>query len=150
MGWAAVNFIVGGIVFGIAVAFGFLVLIIPGIFLLVALAFWTVFVAVEDQNFVESFRSSWGLTRGHRLKLLLLGIVVVLASAIVGSLSGIATTGSESIGFVLVQAGSALMGVFSTAVLAATYTEITGRRDEEGRFSVEEEPASPREGVETI
>ena len=150
MGWAGLNFIVGGIVFGIAVALGFVALIIPGIFLLVALAFWTVFVAVEDQNFIESFRSSWGLTRGHRLKLLMLGIVVVLVSAIVGSLSGIATVGSESVGFVLVQAGSALMGVFSTAVLAAAYTEITGRHDEEDEFSVEEESTSPREGVETI
>src|SRR5699024_8578430 len=40
IGWAVLNTIVGGIVFGIAVSIGFILLVIPGIFLLVTLTFW--------------------------------------------------------------------------------------------------------------
>ena len=150
MGWAALNFIVGAIVFGIAVGLGFVALIIPGIFLLVSLFFWSAFVAVEDQNFIEGFRSSWGLTKGHRLKLLLLGIVVALIGAVVGAVFGVGAVGGAFVGFVFAQVASAIVTVFSTAALAAAYTELTAVRDEEGRLSVEEEPAPPREGVETI
>lgn len=62
--WAWINYVIGGIVFGIVIGIGFVLLIIPGIFLLVSLIFWTVFVAVEDENFVEAFRRSWRLTKG--------------------------------------------------------------------------------------
>jgi hypothetical protein len=151
MGWAALNVIVGAAVFGIAVALGLVALIIPGIFLLVALAFWSVFVAVEDQNFIEGFRSSWGLTRGHRLKLLLLGIAVMVVSVMVEIVFEIGGEISGAVGgFVLAQAASAPVTVFSAAALALTYTELTALREEEGRLSVEEESASPREGAESI
>jgi hypothetical protein len=150
MGWAVLNFIVGAIVFGIAVALGFVALIIPGIFLLVTLAFWTIFVAVEDQNFIEGFRQSWGLTRGHRLKLLLLGIVVLLISVVINAIFGVGFVGGALVGLVLAQVGSAIVTVFSTAALAATYTELTALSAEEGRVSVEEEPAPPTGGAESL
>ncbi|HET7325494.1 MAG TPA: hypothetical protein VFJ06_14295 [Halococcus sp.] len=150
MGWAVLNFIVGAIVFGIAVGLGLVALILPGIFLLVSLLFWSAFVAVEDQNFIEGFRSSWGLTRGHRLKLLLLGIAVALIALVVGAVFGLGAVGGVFVGFVLVQAGSAIVTVFSTAALAIAYTELTALRDEEDRLSVEGEPMSPRSGTEPV
>ena len=150
MGWAVVNFIVGAIVFGIVVGLGFVALIIPGIFLLVTLWFWSAFVAVEDQNFIEGFRGSWGLTRGHRLKLLLLGIVVALVGMVVGAVFGTGAVGGALVGFVFAQAASAIVTVFSTAALAIAYTELTALRDEDGRLSVEEEPMSPRGGTEPV
>lgn len=150
MGWAVVNFIVGAIVFGIVVGLGFIALVVPGIFLLVSLWFWSAFVAVEDQNFIEAFRSSWGLTRGHRLKLLLLGIVVVLISVVVGAVFGLGAVGGALIGFILTQAGSAIVTVFSMAALAVTYTELTAHREDDGRFAVDEEPVSPKSGTEPM
>ena len=148
MGWAAVNFIVGAVIFGIAVGLGFIALVIPGIFLLVALAFWSVYVAVEDQNFIESFRSSWGLTRGHRLKLLLLGVVAFLVSAIVSAVFNIGFVGGALVGLVLAQVGSAIVTVFSTAVLATAYTELTARADEdEMLLSDEGERTVPSEDI---
>lgn len=149
MGWAALNLVVGAIVFGVAVALGFVALVIPGFFLLVALAFWSVFVAVEDQNFIESFRSSWGLTRGHRLRLFLLGVVVLLATVVVDAVFGIGFVAGAAVGFVLAQVGSAIVTVFTTAALAAAYNELDAL-SEENEFVVEEESVTPREGAESI
>lgn len=149
MGWAAVNFIVGAIVFGMAVMLGFIALVIPGIFLLVTLAFWSVYVASEDQNFIESFRSSWGLTRGHRLKLLLLGIAVFLAAVVVNAVFSIGFVAGATVGFVLAQVASAVVTVFSTATLATAYNELNAVSDE-NQFVVEEEPVSPKKGAESI
>jgi hypothetical protein len=151
MGWAVLNFLVGAVVFGVAVALGLVALVVPGIFLLVALAFWSVFVALEDQNFLEGFRSSWGLTRGHRLDLLALGVAVVFVSILVEVAFGIGGALSGAIGeFVLAQAASALVTVFSTAALAIAYTELTALPDAGDGLSVEEQPASPRTGTESI
>lgn len=147
MGWTALHVISGTIVFGIAVALGFVALLIPGIFLLVTLGFWSVYVAVADQTFIEGFRSSWDLTHGHRLSLLLLIIPIVLLLTIV---NGIGLIAGPLGGVVLAQAGSAIIIVFSTAILAAAYNELTALTDEEGRVSVEEPRIAPTDNAESI
>ena len=148
MGWAALNVFVGAIVFGLIVGLGLVALVIPGIFLLVTLAFWTVHVAVEDQNFVQGFRSSWALTRGHRFSLLLLGVAVVLAALAVDIVFGLGAIAGSTIGLVVAQAGSAIVTVYSTAVLAAAYTELTALPAEDD-LAVEEGPVSPEDGAKT-
>jgi MFS family permease len=150
MGWAVVNFIVGGIVFGLIVGLGLVALIIPGIFLLVTLFFWTVFVAVEDQNFVGSFRSSWGLTKGHRLKLFALGIAVFLITIVVNLVFSVGFIAGSLVGLVLAQIGSAVVTVFSTAAVAATYIELRGLSTEKDHPSIEEESAPPTGGAESL
>lgn len=150
MGWAVLNFIVGVVVFGIIVGLGFVALIIPGIFLLAALFFWTVFVAVEDQNFIESFRSSWALTKGHRLNLLVLGIVVTLITIVLNAVFGVGFVAGTLVGVVFAQVGSAVVTVFSTAAVAATYTELKALSADEGSPSVEEEPAPPMDGPASL
>ena len=122
--WPGLNFIVGAIVFGVVVGIGFVLLVIPGIFLLVTLVFWTVFVAVEDENFVDGMRSSWALTRGHRLRLFLLGVAVIIVEIVVSAVFGIGGLASGLVGVVFAQAGSALTTVFSLATLGAAYNQL--------------------------
>lgn len=147
MVWAAINVVIGTIVFGMTVALGFVALIVPGIFLFVALAFWTIYVAVEDQNFIEAFRSSWELTSGDRLSLFGLGVVVVFLIALINLPFGFGEFVSRSIAgdiaaLVFTQAAGAIIGVFSTAVLATAYTELTTRADEEREGTIDEEPTT--------
>ena len=126
LGWMLLNLVVGGIVFGIVVGIGFVLLIIPGLFLLVSLFFWNVFVIVEDENFVEGFSNSWALTKGNRIMLFVLGVVVVIVSAIVGVVFGIPGAFLPGIVSVAVsQIGSAFTTVFGTATLARTYVQLT-------------------------
>ncbi|WP_199174863.1 hypothetical protein [Halegenticoccus soli] len=143
--WAALNVVVGGIIFGIIVALGFVALIIPGIFLLVSLAFWTVYVAVEDQNFVEGFRNSWALTRGRRLPLLGLGVAVLLLVAIISAVFNVGYLGGDVVGLVFAQLGGAITTVFSTAALATAYNQLTALPETDETPTAGEEPVSPRD-----
>lgn len=147
--WVVANLVVGGIVFGVAVALGFVALIVPGLFLLVALAFWGVYVAVEERNFLDAFRDSWALTRGHRLELFGLGVAVLIASAIVSAVFGLGTLAGGAIEVLFVQAGSAITAVFTIAVLAAAYRELRAEDDADGSMPVEKRTATPQEPAET-
>ncbi|MFB6304479.1 MAG: hypothetical protein ABEH47_04885 [Haloferacaceae archaeon] len=132
---AFVNVFLGGIVFAVAVFVGFLLLVVPGIFLLVSLAFWTVFVVEEDVNFIEGFRRSWRLTKGRRLRLFLLGLVVFVVIFLVNVVFGLvgAVLGSVAavLSVVVSQIGGAFTTVFTWATLAAAYDQLQGEESTE-------------------
>lgn len=122
---AALNLLVGGLVFGLVVGLGFLLLVLPGFFLLVSLFFWNVFVVVDDRNFMEGFRSSWELTRGHRWRLFALGVAVLVVTAVVNLLFGLpGVLLPHVLAFALGQLGSALTTVFTLATVARTYDQL--------------------------
>jgi MFS family permease len=129
MGWAWLNSVVGAVVFGIAVALGFLAFVVPGFFLLVALAFWTVFVAVEDRNFLAAMRDSWALTRGSRLSLFALGVVTFVVTLAVSIAFGVLGVVGGPAALVFTQAASAVTTVFGLAVLATAYTTLTAESE---------------------
>lgn len=144
-GPALLNLLVGGLVFAVAVAVGFVLLVVPGVFLLVSLVFWAVFVVDEDVNFIEGFRRSWGLTSGHRLRLFLLGLLVILVVLVVNVLFGILGlllgTVAALLGVLVGQIGGAFVTVFSWATLAAAYDQLDDadaveRSDGEFEFEV--------------
>lgn len=125
LGMPFLNLLVGGIVFSLLVVTGLILFIIPGIFLLVSLIFWTIYVAVEDENFIEAMRSSWNLAKGNRLDLLLIGIGVLvvgliasIAAGIPGALVGFA---SPQIGAAIGMLGNSFSTVFTLATLAHAY-----------------------------
>jgi hypothetical protein len=131
--WAALNLIVGSIVFGIVVAVGFVLLVIPGLFLLVSLFLWEMFVAVEGENFVDGFRRSWELTSGRRIRLFGLGLVVLVVALVVStafSIPGVVLP--DVAGFLIQQVGSALVGVFVLAAVAETYNQLVAAAGEDG------------------
>ena len=139
MVWPGLNFIVGAVVFGVLVAFGFVLFVIPGIFLLVALVFWTVYVAIEDRSFVEGMQESWALTRGHRMRLFLLGFAVAIVGIVVSAVFGAGVIPGSTLGLVIAQVGSALMTVFSLATLAAAYDQLVSLPAEETTVTTDTE-----------
>lgn len=126
---ALLNLLVGGIAYAIILVVGFMAFIIPGFFLLVSLYFWNVFVIVEDQNFVEAFKSSWNLTQGNRLELFGLGVIVVFAALIFGGVFGLLgglleiALGSAA-ATIFEQLPNAFISAFSVATLAQAYNQL--------------------------
>lgn len=127
LGWMLVNLVIGGIAFGIVVGIGFVLLVVPGLFLLVSLFFWGFYVVVEDQNFVEGFRNSWALTRGNRLVLFALGVLVAVIGLVVSWTFGIVQFVGPGgwVGLLVTQIGSAFASVFGLATAARTYRQLT-------------------------
>lgn len=125
VGWMWINLLVGWIVFWIAVSIGLVLLVVPGLFLLVSLLFFGVYVAAEDQNFIEGFQNSWALTRGNRLMLFLTGVVVVIVAIVVSWLFGLPQFAlGGTIGLLISQVGSAFALVFMLATIARTYEQL--------------------------
>ena len=131
LGWMLVNLVVGGIIFGIAVGIGFVLLVIPGLFLLVSLFFWAFYVAVEDENFWAGFQNSWALTRGNRIMLFVLGVVVAIISIIISWVFGIPQLVGLTgwIGLLVAQFGSALGSVFVLATASRTFLQLAEDED---------------------
>jgi len=125
IGRATASMIVAGIIVFVAVVFGTLFFIIPGVFFaLCFLLFWYA-IAVEDRGPIDGLRRSWDLSRGNRIKLLfVLGVLVALSivSAIVGTVSELA--GVPAIGDIIVILVGSVMGVLYQGILAATYLQL--------------------------
>ncbi|QGX95865.1 hypothetical protein EI982_14280 [Haloplanus rallus] len=115
VGWALPNLVVGGLLTSVLVTVGFVFLILPGLFLLVGLAFMAMYIAVEGDDFVTAMRRSWGLARGNRLSIL--GLVVVVAA--LGAAAGV---GFGLASLVLALAGLEPLTPLLTAVLVAPMT----------------------------
>lgn len=138
IGMATLNGIVAGFVFAILVAVGVVLLIIPGIYLFTALIFFTVFIALEDENFLESLSSSWELTKRRRMSVFLLLVALVVVQIVVGIVGLVASLVAGAIlpqlGAVVDVAFGAALAVYSIAVLTDAYFQL---RDERGK-SVED------------
>lgn len=157
IGWVTANLVVGGLFFSLLTlgpvllavglgwilmlmgssALGILVAVLGGlvglvttIYLTVSLVFWNVFVAVEDQSFVQGLRNSWNTTRGNRFYLFGLGLVVVLISIGVSLVTLpveliLGATGMQGVSTVVSLIPTSITSVFSLATLAAAYRQLT-------------------------
>jgi hypothetical protein len=118
---------------GFAIGFGFILLIVPGIYLVGRLAL--VAPAVADRslsNPFEAIRTSWDLTRNNAWSifffLFLVALVIVIAALIVGSVVSVIAGSEPGFGRMLggfVEAAFGAIGsLVSIAVSAAAYRQL--------------------------
>jgi hypothetical protein len=123
-----INGIIAGIVFVVLIAIGLILLVIPGIYFIVALYFFIIFIALEDESFIDALQSSWRLTKGRRLSVFLLFVALFLvniAFAIVGGIASLAIGAAvPELGAVLNVAVGAAFTVFSLAAIYHAYTQL--------------------------
>lgn len=128
LAFAVANVVVGGIAFGVVVLVGTLLLVVPGVVAYVGFLFVVQYVAAEDENFVTAMRRSWRLTRGNRIRvfllvLVLLGVVFVvtlLVNVVFGFALG-AVLGASASGVVSLAVG--MVNVVSTLYLLAVLSD---------------------------
>jgi hypothetical protein len=120
------------IVYGLAVGFGTLLLIIPGLYLAARLGLALPACVLDDQRAIESLKTSWSVAEGNLLKIggligvLLLGFLVVGIASLVIALPitvvlGV-TAGSTLASLVTAPIFGILLGAFQMA-LARVYLE---------------------------
>ena len=141
LGLATLNGFVGGIVVWGLVLVGSVFLLVPGLFFAVAFYFFRQEVALEDANFVDALASSWRLTRGERLNVFALGLLVVVVSALNLVVSGGLGTVSALAATLVSAALGGLISAFGAAVVTRGYLQL---RDED---EVEETTADPYDGA---
>jgi len=127
-GWVLLNALVAGIVVDIATFVGAIFLVIPGIYVAVALYFVQFEVIVEDKGVIDALSDGWALTAGERLRVFLL-LVVVLVIGLLGAVPGflLGLTGVPQIATVAISVAiSAVTGLVTVAIASRAYVQLKG------------------------
>ena len=138
MGWVVLNSIVGGIVLGILSMVGFILLIIPGLFLTVSLLFTVIYIADEDENFFSAMKNSWSLASGNRWRLLGLYVAVFIAYMILSIVLGLVMPPASIVSQVVTGILSTILVVYLMAVLTDAYRQL--RRDGQPEQETDPDP----------
>lgn len=125
LGWTVLNLIVGGILYALAVMVGLFLLVVPGLFLGVALYFFSFEVVVEGENAIDALANSYALTAGDRFELFLLGLLFVVLGAIIGVIGVPEVLPGRLIPATLGAAATSAFGVYSIATGADVYRQLT-------------------------
>lgn len=81
-----VNMLLSSILYGLIVVAGFILLIIPGIYLALRLQFYSFYVVDKNAGITDSLKMSWEKTRGKTLDLFFF-VLLLIALNIVGALA---------------------------------------------------------------
>lgn len=124
--WASLSALVCAVFLTVIIPIGYLLLLVPGVFLTVSFQFTFFAIAVEDKGIIDSLSRSWQLASGERLLLFGMLVVISLLSAvpavIVSFVPG--STAREIVSLIL---NSALL-VTVYAILADVFVQL--RNDE--------------------
>lgn len=124
----AVSFVVS-VLYCVAVGIGFVALVIPGIFLAVSLVFAQLAVVLEDAGVVESFKRSWSLTSGNRLRLFAIGVILFVLFAVVGGVVGVIGVFVPVLGDLMTFAIMGVASIYGLAVLVGAYQQVATDAD---------------------
>jgi len=106
------DYIVASILFGIAVAIGLILCVIPGIVLAVMLSFYGYFVLDQNMNGMDALKASFDLVKSNGGN-----VIVVLIVAFVVNIIGLALCG----------VGMLVSAPVSQIMIAYTYKKLTGQ-----------------------
>jgi hypothetical protein len=124
--WVVLNALVAGLVVNVLIGVGALLLIVPGVYAAVALYFVQFEVAIEERNAIEALRSGWALTKGERLRVFLL-LVVLFAIGLTSAVPSV-VLGFAGVPTTLTVATSVLVGavagLISVVVGARAYVQL--------------------------
>lgn len=127
--WVTANGFVGGIVVMALVVLGLLFLIVPGLFLYVAFFFVRAEIAIEDTDFLDAMAESWALTRGNRIEVFALAVVLIVIELFANA----PTVGLEFIDPALAALAGAIVSGVVAVIVAATVARAYVQLRQDGR-----------------
>lgn len=125
IGRATLWMIIGGTVVFVTTMLGLLLLILPGLFLAASFFFFVFTVGVEDRGTVGGLRRSWDLSRGNRLRLIALVVLIGVLGGVIGAVGAFFEAAGEP---VMADVGSIVVNsvlfVFIYGIMAAAYLQV--------------------------
>jgi hypothetical protein len=120
------------IVVTIAVTIGFVLFIVPGIYLMISFLFVIFAIGVEDERAIGALRRSWDLSSGNRWSLLALGLVVGVITSVGSGLGSVFSFISPVAGQVASLALTSVFAIVSYGILADAYLQVRGEKPGSG------------------
>lgn len=129
---ATLNGLVGKVIVWGLIIIGSLFFLLPGIVLAVLFYFLRQEIALKDKNFVQAMADSWRITKGNRLEVFLIGLVLFLVSQLEQVTSAVVGIVSTTGGTVVAAIVGGLLAAFGAAVATRAYVQIeSGTADDE-------------------
>jgi len=124
LAWVTLHGVLAGVLVAIATVIGFVLLIIPGIFLALSFYFVRQVIALEDRNTFGAMERAWDLSRGNRLDLIGLALVVALVGLVASIPPALVGLFSPLAGSVAGAVTSAFVLVFSIAATTRAFEQV--------------------------
>lgn len=138
-------FLLANILTGLATFAGFLLLVIPGLYVACRLILVPMIIADHsERNPIEALKKSWDRTKDNGFSILLLILIIAIVGAItvgviqmiIGLITGLATGGA---GWPLIEnlvssLGGAALQVLFTVVIGSIYYQLTGQQSDVGEI----------------
>lgn len=124
--WVVLNALVAGFIVNVLIGLGTILLVIPGIYVAVALYFVQFEVIVEERNAIDALRSGWELTKDERLGVFLLLLIIFaigLASSVPSIVLGFVGAPTAAVVLSSVVVG-AVAGVIGVAIGSRAYVQL--------------------------
>jgi hypothetical protein len=121
---ATLNGFLGSIVVWGLIIVGSVFFLLPGIFFAVVFLFMRQRIAIEDENFVEAMAESWRLTKGHRIEVFALGLLVVVVSLVDDLVGSVLSLVSPLASAVATAAVGGVVLAFGAAVVTRGYVQL--------------------------
>ena len=159
IGKAVLNVIVGGVAFGIVIALLAAIPLIPGILVgmtgmslvggaltlvgllfsiilviaaVVKMYFWTAAVSIDDESFIQGYKTSWDLTEGNIISVGILLLAIFVLSILVSMVFNIPSLiGLNIIGSIISSIGAAITSTLTSAVIASAYNQLKQGEDDQ-------------------
>jgi hypothetical protein len=145
---ATLNGFVGSIVVWGLIIVGSVFLLLPGIFFAVVFLFMRQRIAIENENFVEAMAESWRLTKGHRIEVFALGLLVVVVSLVDELVGSVLSLVSPIASAVVTAAVGGVILAFGAAVVTRGYVQLEA--DETVADSEDDDPYNAALGPDDI
>jgi hypothetical protein len=131
VGPVIVNLLVVAILYGLGVAIGFILIVVPGLFLMTIWAVTAPVVVIERAGVVGAFTRSQELVRGNGWSVFAVVLIVIVGLAIVSALAAIVTSGLGDTGSAIVSwAVTAFTQPLSAVTAAVLYYALLERAGE--------------------
>lgn len=124
------NAFVAGLVASIGIGLASIALVVPGIFLAVALFFVRQEVAIDGKNAVDALSGSWRLTKGNRWSVLGLGLIIFVISLGISLPGLVIRLISPAVGAVVSVVLNGVITVFAIAATTRAYVQLREETDD--------------------
>lgn len=124
IGRALLSALVANFIVSLLVTIGFILLLVPGVFLAVSYMFVIFAIGVEDAGPIEAMRRSWGLARGNRWRLFALLFIVAVAVGMLGGFASFLSILNPTLGQLASLAVTSILSTLSYGVLADAFVQV--------------------------
>ena len=124
IGRALVSMIGANVVVSVSVLVGFVLFVVPGLFLSVSFVFVVFAIGVEDARAIEAMRRSWSIARGNRWRLLAIVLITGVGTGLFASVGSLVSVVDPVLGQLVSLLLTAPLAVFSYGVFADAYVQL--------------------------